>query len=959
MAADDRVATIQWLDRAHRLVRRDLNVTLRLASTCLGIRNDRAAELFAAVAREWDIREALIGLAAARFRQGDTRGALEPLGKALRQQVVPTSVVGLIEQIARAGDCTGWCGVGEAGRFELHPFSEGPVELRLDGHPVEGNRLPPDWMMARQLSATLAGGDLLGSPIDLTAIGRLSGYIEAHLGGIRGWAWHPADPGRDPDLRVRGSGGGRVLKVVARDLSVTVDDNGPLSRPRGFVITPAMLRGLKPPFHVVGRDDRDLLGSPMDPWMEQRSVQASAAALARFYPAGSGHRRSGANRALSAPPLALPADVSPPARATGATRRRRSVDVIIPVHNRGDIVRACLSSVLATVQRPNGIIVVDDASSEPELVRLLDDLARARKIRLVRHARARGFPASANAGIATSGTRDVVLLNSDTLVPPTWLERLREAALCDMNTGTVTPFSNDASILSYPGITGSNPIPDLATTKRLDRAAHRANGTTTIEVPVGVGFCLYIRRDCLNAAGGLRDDVFAQGYGEENDFCLRARHLGWRHVAAPGVFVAHVGGASFGAAGRHLRQRNELLLNRLHPGYAALVEDFVRSDPLLPARRRLDLERWRAGRSKGQQAAILITHNDGGGVERQVAVRVANHLAAGRRAIVIRPDPTGTARPGVVVCDGMSEAFPNLRYEIPAELPQLLRFLRSAHPVVAEVHHLLGYHPAIYQMIAGLGVPVDVHVHDYAAFCPRISLVGGDNRYCGEPDLAGCASCIADAGHFMGEDTSLPKMLEQSNKLLRQARRVIAPSNDTATRMKRHFPGLALMVEPHEDDPVIVVPSRSNMRAGAHRVCVAGAIGVHKGYNILLACARDAAARDLRLEFVVVGNTIDDARLLATGRVFITGSYEAEEAVALIRAQNADLAFLPSIWPETWCLALTELWQAGLRVAAFDLGAPAERINRTGRGFLLPPSLPAGAINNALIAAAGLTDNAS
>ena len=54
-------------------------------------------------------------------------------------------------------------------------------------------------------------------------------------------------------------------------------------------------------------------------------------------------------------------------------------------------------------------------------------------------------------------------------------------------------------------------------------------------------------------SGSLRADVFAQGYGEENDFCLRARHLGWRHVAAPGVFVAHVGGHSFGAAARHLR----------------------------------------------------------------------------------------------------------------------------------------------------------------------------------------------------------------------------------------------------------------------------------------------------------------------------------------------------------------------------------------------------------------------
>ena len=97
------------------------------------------------------------------------------------------------------------------------------------------------------------------------------------------------------------------------------------------------------------------------------------------------------------------------------------------------------------------------------------------------------------------------------------------------------------------------------------------------------------------------------------------------------------------------------------------------------------------------------------------------------------------------------------------------------------------------------------------------------------------------------------------------------------------------------------------------------------------------------------------ARLLATGRVFVTGGYAADEAVTLIKAQNATLAMLPSIFPETWCLSLAEAWRAGLRVAAFDIGAQAERIRRTGRGILLPLGLPAHAINNALLAAAGLS----
>jgi hypothetical protein len=59
----------------------------------------------------------------------------------------------------------------------------------------------------------------------------------------------------------------------------------------------------------------------------------------------------------------------------------------------------------------------------------------------------------------------------------------------------------------------------------------------------------------------------------------------------------------------------------------------------------------------------------------------------------------------------------------------------------------------------------------------------------------------------------------------------------------------------------------------------------------------------------------------------------------LIRAQHAELGFLPALWPETWSCTLLQMWQIGLDVAAFDLGAPAERIHATRRGSPLPLGL--------------------
>jgi glycosyltransferase involved in cell wall biosynthesis len=315
------------------------------------------------------------------------------------------------------------------------------------------------------------------------------------------------------------------------------------------------------------------------------------------------------------------------------------------------------------------------------------------------------------------------------------------------------------------------------------------------------------------------------------------------------------------------------------------------------------------------------------------------------RVIVLRPARSSDGQRCVVVGEGFSD----LRYKLPDELQQLRRLLAGDHPIGIELHHLAGHHPAITELIGALGVPYEVHVHDYAWLCGRVALVGPKDRYCGEPDVAGCELCVIQRGNLIHEEISVAALRRRSARLLSESRRVIVPSEDTGTRIRRHFPAVRPVVQPHEDDwriddpPAIAPASRC-------RVCVIGAIGVHKGFQVLLDCALDAAARDLPVEFVVVGHTINDRALLATGRVFVTGPYRADEVVALIKAQHASLALLPSIFPETWCLTLTEAWRAGLRVVAFDIGAQAERIRRTGRGILLPLGLDAAQINNAMVA---------
>ncbi len=946
----------RWLDRACRLAPRDQTMALAFASACLGFDDRRSAELFANISTDNDVREAWLGLATVRRRLGDATGAAEALARSLARHVVGRNFIALADAIAAEANAPGWCGLSGDRKLAIHAAIDSRhIEVRLDGRKIArtASRLPTGWRNARSLAVNTADGThLLGSPLDIAAITAIAGCVTSRDGGLTGWAWHPGDPDADPALTIQAASGGQPINLTASDTTVQINNSGLLARPRGFDVPADVVQGMPGLLHIRSSDGRDLLGSPLDPRAEQTAASTAAATLARLYPAGSPPR---ASPKIAAPP-AIPVAMAVPRIVTSRSARRPAADIVIPVHNGTARTLACLDSVLATLPRPARLIVVDDASTDPELIGALDALAKRRRIRLIRNKRNLGFARSANAGMLVAVGRDVVLLNSDTLVAAGWLDDLRHVAYGAPDIGTATPLSNDATILSYPERTGGNQVPDLAATRQLAALARQTNGGAAVEIPVGIGFCMYIRRACLDAVGILRADLFAQGYGEENDFCLRARHLGWRHVAAPGVFVAHVGGHSFGSAATHLQARNEALLERLHTGYGKLIASHATADPLAPARRRLDLARWRNAAARGSEAVVLITHSEGGGVERQVEASVDHHRATGYRAIVLRPSRAPDGGRCITVCDGMTNDFPNLRYAMPDELPALHRLLRRERPQCVELHHTVGHHPTVLDLITRLNVPYDVHVHDYAWLCGRVALVGPTQRYCGEPDAETCEACVADAGNLIDEDISVRALRRRSARLFTGARCVVTPSEDTAARIRRHFPSIRPVPVPHEDDTALPNPAQAATGPRC-RVCVIGAIGIQKGYQVLLDCARDAAARDLPLEYVVVGHTIDDRRLLATGRVFVTGSFTTNEAVSLIKAQQATIALLPSIWPETWCFTLAEAWRAGLSVAAFDIGAPAERIRRTGRGFLLPLGLPPHAINNALVAAAGLSRN--
>jgi len=259
------------------------------------------------------------------------------------------------------------------------------------------------------------------------------------------------------------------------------------------------------------------------------------------------------------------------------------VDVIIPVYSDVDLTSKAISLALNAVKDLQNVrvVVVNDCSPEPEMAGMLNSFSHLDNIVILENKKNLGFSGSVNLAISLSTDRDIVLLNSDAIVPPDFLIKMIGAAYCNSKIATVTPFSNNAGIAFSIPVGGKS----LDVCRSEDFVAEHnsmisCNKGLAIEVPSGHGFCLYIRRSIIRNIGLFDELTFGRGYSEEIDFCLRARSLGYLNIACTDLFVGHVGGVSFADEANERRMKNRKIIADKYKDYFGEIRNFKKNDPL-------------------------------------------------------------------------------------------------------------------------------------------------------------------------------------------------------------------------------------------------------------------------------------------------------------------------------------------------------------------------------------------
>jgi len=623
-----------------------------------------------------------------------------------------------------------------------------------------------------------------------------------------------------------------------------------------------------------------------------------------------------------------------------------AITVVIPVYGAIFETLHCLYSVLCANSRLDiRLIVIDDCSPEPDVFEQLSVLANEYGLFQVwRNDDNRGFVYSVNTGLfAAHG--DVILLNSDTIVSDFWVDKLVGVAKSDETIASVSPMTNNATILSYPYPNRENGLVDTLSHSQIDEFfSQNASVLKPVEVPVNVGFCMLIKQDALQAVGGFDEAMFGVGYGEECDWCMRATYLGYKHVVASNTYVYHHGIVSFSekAAQRQALAGQALAIR--HPEYWPLVAQFCNEDSLFRVRRNVDIKRLKHHLSKYKGVILHVLHSLGGGTEGYARDVAQMLLGYSFESVFVRPDHIGR----LAMAAYSARDMPNLVFNCADDVDLVNKLFKEINLSRMHFHNVIGFSPEATKFISNINIQQTLTLHDYVSICPQLYLLDQRLQYCGVPPARLCNTCLRERRPPVPAD-SISAWRREWHATLKKADRVIAPSYFVKDAVTKVFPDVPVSVVPHYEERRHETYAEGKPSDSAIReIAVLGNLNLHKGRDIIYSCARDSYVRRLPLRFVVFGS-IDLEENQFGGKLRKMGTYERAHLGDHLSRTKCRIGFLPSIWPETFSYVLSEFLAFGLYPVVFNLGAQAERLAAAGIGTILDVGLSATGINDFLL----------
>lgn len=238
-------------------------------------------------------------------------------------------------------------------------------------------------------------------------------------------------------------------------------------------------------------------------------------------------------------------------------------------------------------------------------------------------------------------------------------------------------------------------------------------------------------------------------------------------------------------------------------------------------------------------------------------------------------------------------------------------------------------------------------LHDYYLICPSYNLLDYEYKFCGIPDTGVCEHCLQSTKleEVLYKPESIGNWRSEWEKLLSLADEITVFSKSSMNLLSRAYPSTdtsRIHLKPHKVGYINkVAPVKNTSRV---IIGIPGNINLAKGSNIVKEMIDYLESeKNNKIEIIIIGNLAD--KYCRSKYLEITGNYRKENLGKIIESHRINVLFIPSVWPETFSFTTEEAIMTGLPVAAFNLGAPSERLANYHKAILIDKIDGAYAVN--------------
>ncbi len=252
--------------------------------------------------------------------------------------------------------------------------------------------------------------------------------------------------------------------------------------------------------------------------------------------------------------------------------------------------------------------------------------------------------------------------------------------------------------------------------------------------------------------------------------------------------------------------------------------------------------------------------------------------------------------------------------------------------------HFIGHIPSLPYIAKSMGVPSIYSMHDYYSISHRFNLIDHTGRYRKTTFSSerNTDICLAEAENIM--PGSQAKRLAFWGRMLSKIDLIHANSATSKQALLQRYPHLDDLIILQEGIPLDETQyteaiAGNPFEKGPLEVLVLGNFTREKGAETLLRVFDQTQGMGMRFH---VHGRIDTEYLqligqLQFGHVHYHDVYDNKQLASILKGKHVSLHL--SIWPETYCITLSECWRAGLVPVVSDIGALGERVKHELNGF--------------------------